>query len=589
MNRDPDQDTMARSSERTDSAAHPIDDDDVARIVRDIAAGWVMPPVRLDQPGWRDRVRTPRAQRLGGARGWFGRVGQALTGALVLTGAAALVAVYLTGPRTGNGKPGDSSAPATPQPSAAAAATPMPKLKVSGPVPAPAQIVVETGGSEFAVVDLSTGTIGSSLQVSSWGSATRYAPNGDLVCLCTRSSLPSLGNDTREKVSFLRYDHNGIVTFTSVVLDVSGAPDPRDGLVPQQPGHVSAFTTFSADGRFAFVGWSARAHPVWKSGIVVVGLDDGSVVQRLDLPTQSDGSGDSRTYVDAPHVIGQGGGRVVIERSGYDWSPVSAAEPTVTPWTRAFSANITDGTLGAPVELAQGTFCGQYLDLAGGLPDGGLWLSCVRYGSSTIVRRLHPDGSVAGDTTVIGTSIDGSTSAVSPDGAFLYLWNPVGLELTRIELVTGNTSKSKAPAVAADAASDPLTAFGRWLAPAAAAKMLLQSGIALSPDGTRVFALGILGNPNGSEFTGSAGVIVFDAEQMTALGRWPATADYVSIAVSADGASVYAAGMPGFGAGGEHSGQPASITVFNAADGSIALLAGDLGDQMLTFPDTLLK
>jgi hypothetical protein len=84
-------------------------------------------------------------------------------------------------------------------------------------------------------------------------------------------------------------------------------------------------------------------------------------------------------------------------------------------------------------------------------------------------------------------------------------------------------------------------------------------------------------------------VVAFDAEHMTALGRWPATADYVSIAVSADGDSVYAAGMPGVDAAGEQTRQPASITVFDATDGTIRLLAGDLGSEMFTFPETILK
>src|SRR5207244_8533132 len=98
-------------------ATERIDDDAVGRLVREVATGWIMPPVRLDQPGWRERVRgSSRAGRVTGPGGWFGRAGQALTGALVLTVAAALLAVYLTSPRAGVGKPGDSTAPTTGQP-----------------------------------------------------------------------------------------------------------------------------------------------------------------------------------------------------------------------------------------------------------------------------------------------------------------------------------------------------------------------------------------------------------------------------------------------------------------------------------------
>src|SRR5439155_8302916 len=128
---------------------------------------------------------------------------------------------------------------------------------------------------------------------------------------------------------------------------------------PQQPQHVSAYTTFSADGRFAYVGWSARAHPVWTSGIVVVRLDDGAVVERLDLPTKPDGSGDSRTYVDAPRVVGQAGDRVVIDRGGYSWSPVNSMNPTMNIASDVYTATLSYGSLGAPVELQQGTGCGE--------------------------------------------------------------------------------------------------------------------------------------------------------------------------------------------------------------------------------------
>src|SRR5439155_8780308 len=174
------------------------------------------------------------------------------------------------------------------------------------------------------------------------------------------------------------------------------------------------------------------------------------------------------------------------------------------------------------VELQQGTGCGEDVNLAGPLPDGGLWLSCVR--AATTIRRLHPDGSLAGETTVVSAPIDGSTSVVSPDGAFLYLWNPLSSELTRIELATGEATKTKAPAAAITTA-DPLGAFGRWLAPSVAAKNFLEPGIAISPDGTRIYALGVQGLDHG-DLGGSAGLVVFDVGSILAPGRCPSTGEF---------------------------------------------------------------
>ena len=41
-----------------------LDDDAIAQLVRDTASGWVMPPVRLDAPAWRERILSPRDRRV---------------------------------------------------------------------------------------------------------------------------------------------------------------------------------------------------------------------------------------------------------------------------------------------------------------------------------------------------------------------------------------------------------------------------------------------------------------------------------------------------------------------------------------------
>jgi hypothetical protein len=569
--------------------SHPIDDDDVARLVREVAEGWVMPPVRLDQPSWRDRVRSPRERRAASVKGFFGRLGQAASAAVVLTLAAALIAVYLTGPRTDVGQSPQPSSRRTPSPSQAAAASPMPKLFVTGDLPSPAKVVVELAGGDFAVADLASGTLGSALTASSWGSQVRRAPNGNLVCVCISTDGYAQGNSTHVSVALERYDGSGKVVARDIVLDVTGHPDPRDGQLMENPGHVSAFATFSADGRSAFVGWSARNHPSWISGIVVVDLDSGSVVQRLDLPAVSDGPADSRTYVDAPRVVGMAGSRAVIDRNSYSWSPPASSSPSYHFGSDVFTADAGGGSLGTPVALALGSGCGDDVNLAGGLTDGGIWLSCAYYAGEvmTKIRRIAGDGSLAGDVSVKSAGVEGSTTAISPDGGLLYLWNPISLVLTRVDLATGATDTSTAPKPAAGA--DLLTAIGRWLAPSAAAKMFLQAGIAISPDGNRIYALGFAGNPATAPFAGSAGVLVFDAHSLAPLDRWAPTADFVSVAVSADGTVVYAAGAADVDAGGGQTSQQASITVFDATDGSIRLIAGQLGRTMLNFSGTTLK
>ncbi len=132
----------------------------------------------------------------------------------------------------------------------------------------------------------------------------------------------------------------------------------------------------------------------------------------------------------------------------------------------------------------------------------------------------------------------------------------------------------------------PLAAVGRWLAPPAAAKVYLQPGLVLSPDGSRLYALGVASEAGG--LAGSTGVFAFDSASLAPLGNWSPTADFISIAVSHDGRFVYAAGAPGVDAAGQRSGSAASITVYDTADGSVRLMAGQLDHDDLSFTRAVL-
>ena len=549
-----------------------------------------MPAIRLDQPAWRERVRSRRSRRFASARGVAGRLGQALTAAVALTVGAALFAVWLTVPRSPAAVSPAPSGRQTPGPTVGAAASPMPKLLVVGNLPSPASVAVQVDFGGIAIADLASGSVGPTLTSgSSWGSQVERAPDETLVCLCLATDRSVRQSDTHAVVTLRRFDAAGHSLSSDVILDVTGVPDPRDGTIPEMPGHVSAWTTFSVDGRYAYVGWSARAHPVWHTGLVVVDLRDGSVIQRIALPDRSTGVGDSRTFADAPRVFASAAtGRVVIVQPWYSWSPVASPNPTHHFDADVLAATATAGVLSPPRAMPAGTGCGDSVSLAGALPSGETWLVCARSGQDTIVRRLGPDGALLGDRSVAATYVDGTTAVVSPDGVSLFIWDPSGLVLTKVDLVTGDASTGQALKPSAFSEPDPLAALGRWLAPAAEAKVILQSGIAISADGARIFTLGIDGSPTSPEMAGSAGVFVFDATSLAPTAHWGPTADFVSIALSRDGRFVYAAGGPDVGADGRDTGQPSSITVFDAADGTIRLVAGQLGQSMLTFPSSVL-
>lgn len=574
----------------------PVDDETIGLLVRDAADGWTMPAVRLDASSWRDRVRGPRARRVATARGWFGRLGQAATAAVALTVVAALVAVVLTRPPLPGSSPVPSSGQTsgqTPGPTAAAEASGLPKLILEGDLPNPSKILVMTEQGDFALVDLEKGSIGPALTNGRYGSNLRVLADGSMVCLCLTESERVGESPTVMAVTLNRYEADGTLLSSTPIDTFTGQPDPRDEgrFVPERPQHVLTVLAFSADGGYGFVGWSLRAHPVWKSGIVTVDLSDGTVVDRLALPDSGTGDGEARRVVDAPSVVGtSASGGLLIKRTWFAFSPVTSSNASYMFDNDAYTAAFADGRFADVAQLRNVAGCGENVVRGGQIAGGGTWLACSSGGSySTVVRRLGADGSLLGDTQVTGRAgIEGDMTALSPDGSRLFVWNPVTATLTRVDLATGETATGQAPIPAA-AARGPLAAFGDWLAPVASAKSFLRGGVLLSPDGSRVYAIGVRSEATGPESGGSTGVFAFDANTLANIASWPPTADFVSLAVSGDGKFLYAAGLPGVDAAGQRNLRfSGSITVFDTADGSVRLIAGLLGGEMLSFGSAIL-
>ena len=178
-------------------------------------------------------------------------------------------------------------------------------------------------------------------------------------------------------------------------------------------------------------------------------------------------------------------------------------------------------------------------------------------------------------------------------GDSLFLWGPSARTLARIDLQTGKVETATA---ASAAVGDDLFGglaglgrdFGRWLAPPAVAKSYLDPGIVASADGSRIYAIGVVGESDSTP-GGSTGVFAFDATTLEVLGHWQPTADFTSIALSADGQFLYAAAPGGVDAAGQSSRNGASITVFDTTDGSVRLIAGNLGGSELFLADRTVR
>jgi hypothetical protein len=253
-----------------------------------------------------------------------------------------------------------------------------------------------------------------------------------------------------------------------------------------------------------------------------------------------------------------------------------------------FKATFGGGRLAdAAAEPSAAADCGSQVIRAGTLPGDGFWLACTDGGPQlTVLRRIGADGSLLGDVRVAGRAgVDTDPTAVTADGSKLFVWDPQTMVLSRVDIATGEKTSGKGIAVAD---LGPLAALGNWLAPVASAKSWLRGALAVSPDGSRVYAIGV--QESGRDTAGSTGVFVFDATTLDRVALWQPTADYVSVGVSADGKLVFAAGLPGVDAVGRvKTAQQASITVFDASDGSVRLIAGQLGGDDLTFVSATLR
>src|SRR4249920_2696264 len=120
---------MTRDQNGSDQPPSTTDDDRLAGLVRAAAADWTLPPQRLDQTTWRDRVTATAPRRRGGRRP---RLAAPFLAAVAIT--VAFGAVWLEGPRpaaiTGaSPSPKGASSP-TVQPTASP-----PKVIVNGALP----------------------------------------------------------------------------------------------------------------------------------------------------------------------------------------------------------------------------------------------------------------------------------------------------------------------------------------------------------------------------------------------------------------------------------------------------------------------
>jgi len=571
------------------------DDEQLGALVRTVAEDWRLPPQRLDQPTWRDRV----AVRPGRRRGWFTRLARPAVAAVVGTLVVAFVAVWLTAPRTDRAivgaSPSTSAAPPSAHATAPAAsprtATPLPALVHEGAIPDPAKVLVQAN-NDFQVADLATGTL-ANLPIGrrTVGPKTMLArPGGGWVCICGDNIGSGAGRATGIDLVVESTDRAGAPGPRTTIREVRAESDP-DLPIEKQPLLVDTFTSASPDGRVAFVTWTARAGAAgWTAGIEVIDLATAAVLssRSLTIP-EADSVQEREKTRPAPRVAVAPAGDAILV---YCFWIVEGTGPTWPAGTDHWSASFDGGEIGTLAPSGT-TAADQCQEIWTGLVDSVTYYAvCMLPSGQLAVDRTGVDGKPLDRTELPGTDGGLFLSTVVRQDDRLFIWDPVKAMLTRFDLRSATVKSGTATAATPPATGvDALAALGRqlgwWMAPAVVAKVYLEPGMVASPDGTRIYALGV--DPPNGEDAGSTGIFVFDAESLEQASHWAPTADFASLAISPDGLHVYAAGQPGVDAAGNVSADEASITVYATADGSIDLIAGRLGTTPLYFTDPIAR
>ena len=568
--------------------------------IRELAAGWQMPPGTQDVRSWSDRVQRTDA----GRRGWSGfrrALAAAAAFALVLTVVAAGLVVWLglpgqKGPTSGVSVSPPGIASTRPRPtidprtlhSPAPTTSPNPTLPayaLTGAPLAPEQVIVDAGSGP-ALFNMATGQLDGIAPTTAQSYAQMFRlPDGSFLCACatTLSGGQGSGGGIRSSaVLTLRWFSSAGSPSRTVTLPAYVGQ--ADSGVSSEPDHAALTASLGPDGATMEVGWAIEAPPTWRSGIDVVNLATGRVVQTVTLPSVPDQAGSVSAGASPPNLIfAPAGNLAMIERFG--WSGGSGA--SVGSWHA--TATFSSGRLGAPIQVApdasglDGTAtCSGFGTPAGFTPGSTSYYTICSDSNGALLRRVDRSGRPLGDTRLTEAQSASAGLGIVVDQAreLLYAWDPFAKSLLRVDLQTGAvTGHGTLPAAAMtnDPLADAARMLARWLAPSVDAKVYLSPSLALSADGSRLYAIGTAATDPLNPAGGSTGIWVFDSTTLGIVDHWAPDADYVSLGLNRDGSLLLAAGMPGSDAAGTQSDQGPSVTIYDPATGVIRAVAGEVG------------
>jgi hypothetical protein len=464
-------------------------------------------------------------------------------------------------------------------------ATPLPTVEnLGGTIPTERRLVYANG---LQVLDLATGTL--TAPSTPFYDAMLPLANNQLVCACVLPAAPDEGRQAAS-LEFGRFDLTGAPIIKRHLLvfdDVVPVVDMNEG--------YGVATAMDADQQSLYVLVIARRPPVWSIDLYRVKVETGEIVattvldrQPVDLdppavsPTpRPDGGPTDGVYAWPNYLITSPDGQTVLASVQYS----EIRGDLTTNSFREWMVPIRDGVPGTARRLATAASM-KPDDWCLGPPafmDPKLVVQACRpggdhpSGTSYYIRRLTVAGTSLSNLPVEGLEINDQfpvVPLVDRERRVVLIWDPGQHSLVRVSVDDGFLMQVTVPAAMLPQ-PDPLDGgSGIGGSPA----------LVLSPDHRRLYALGFRASP-GPAGT-STGVWVFDARTMRLRDHWAPRALLISLAVSADGRFVYAAGAQGLDVEGRENAWPASVTVYDAAMGQVQALYGSVGrGTWISFPD----
>ena len=462
--------------------------------------------------------------------------------------------------------------------------TPLPTVEInSQDLPSDRRLVY---GNGLEILDLGTGALrsfGRSYEDVVWADGDTF------VCVCVVREL-GVNTSTAVALQFGRFDQAGkrLVERDIVTLDdIVPIPEMTEGF------NVTA--TMDEAGETLFVVDVVRRPPVWVIELHIVDVTSGDLLDTaildsfpVDLEEPGASANPAPRVGGAPDGVYVWGNMIAVAPDGGSVYVVAAkSEVRNDEWIGTnleYLVPVRDGEWGEPLALPSAdrqaaerwclgrpTFADADLVVQvcspPPTPESGQFWSVRRLTTEGESLENWPIGAVRADASAAFSLVDRERRAV-------YLWDAFRHLVSRVDIDTGRATEGVVEEALLPGDRGP--GDRGWIG--------LEPGLVTSPDGTRLYALGLeSGTGNASH---STGVWVFDANTLELLDHWQQRALLTSLAVSDDGRFVFAAGAAGYDAdGNENHRWRASVTVYRATTGEIALLYGNIGEgQWIGFP-----